>query len=63
MFAPPPRVRVPISLMLPLMISRDEVAAWVLGVSGSVFRKAKSWEEARETYNTRLAAGAVQILA
>lgn len=45
-----------------LMTSRDEIAPWVIGVSGSVFRKTKSWDEARDLYNARLAAGAIQIL-
>lgn len=45
-----------------LAVLRDEVGPWVTGVSGSLFRKAKSWDEARNLYNGRLASGAVQIL-
>jgi len=41
---------------------RKEIGPWVLGVSGSLYCKAKSWEDAMETYNDRLAAGAVKIL-
>ena len=48
--------------LLLLRIFRNEVAPWVLGVSGSIFRKGKSWDEARDLYNARLASGAVQIL-
>ena len=45
-----------------LTMPRDEVGPWVLGVSGSLFRKARSWDEARDLYNARLASGTVQIL-
>lgn len=41
---------------------RDEVGPWVLGISGSLYRKAKSWDEAKNIYNTRLTSGTVQIL-
>ncbi|KAF9642602.1 hypothetical protein BDM02DRAFT_3192954 [Thelephora ganbajun] len=40
----------------------DEVRPWVTGVSGSLFRKARSWEEARDLYNAHLVASAIQIL-
>lgn len=41
---------------------RNEVGPWVYGVTGSAFRRTRSWEEARDLYNARLAAGAVQVL-
>lgn len=44
------------------MASRAEVGAWVIGVSGSLYLKADSWEEARDLYNARLATGAVEVL-
>ncbi|KAF9784537.1 hypothetical protein BJ322DRAFT_1109257 [Thelephora terrestris] len=49
-------------LYLGVFNSWDEVAPWVIGVSGSVFRKTTTWEEARDLYNSRLAAGAVKVL-
>ncbi|KAF9780939.1 hypothetical protein BJ322DRAFT_1112323 [Thelephora terrestris] len=40
-----------------------DVVPWVIGIPGSVFRKATSWDEARDTYNARLACGVVKVLA
>lgn len=53
----PPRLR-PLILLVP----RDEVGAWVLGVSGSLYRKTKTWDEAKVLYNLRLSTGAIRIL-
>ena len=39
------------------------MAPWVLGVSGSVYRKADTWADAKSLYNARLSVGAVKILA
>ena len=52
-----------IASLILLMMSRDEVGAWVLGVSGSLYRKAGSWEKAKTLYNACLASSAVQVLA
>lgn len=41
---------------------RDEVGPWVIGVSGSLYRAAKSWEEARDLYNARLNTNVVEVL-
>ncbi|KAF9777755.1 hypothetical protein BJ322DRAFT_1021830 [Thelephora terrestris] len=41
----------------------DEIKPWVLGIPGSSYHKARSWEEARDLYNARLNSGAVQVLA
>ena len=46
-----------------LMVPREEAEPWVLGISGSKYRKSRSWENARDIYNTRLAANAVEVLA
>ena len=46
-----------------LMLPRHEVEPWVLGVPRSTFRNVRSWEEARDLYNIRLASGTVQVLA
>ena len=48
--------------ILPLILSRGEISPWVIGVSGSVFRKYKTWVQARDIYNARLAAGTVEVL-
>ena len=45
-----------------LMTPRDEIAPWVTGISGSIYRKVRSWDEAKEIYNGRLATNAIQIL-
>ena len=44
------------------MTRSNEVEPWVVGVSGSLYRRTKTWEEAKSMYNTRLAAGAVKVL-
>jgi len=45
-----------------LTMFRDEISPWVLGVAGSIYRKVKSWEEAKELYNARLDSDVIQIL-
>jgi hypothetical protein len=52
-------VSLPFASLIP---RRTEVAPWVLGVSGSVYRKADTWAEAKSLYNARLSVGAVKIL-
>ena len=44
------------------MMLRDEVGPWVIGVSGSLYCAAKSWEEARDLYNARLNTNVVEVL-
>ena len=45
-----------------LMVPREEAEPWILGISGSKYRKSRSWENARDFYNARLAANAVEVL-
>ncbi|KAF9781015.1 hypothetical protein BJ322DRAFT_1112403 [Thelephora terrestris] len=40
----------------------DEAEPWYLGIPRSFHRQMKSWEEAKDLYNAKLTAGAVQIL-
>lgn len=46
-----------------LMLPRHEVEPWVLGIPRSSSRSARSWEEAKNLYNARLASGTIQVLA
>jgi len=41
---------------------RDEISPWVIGVTGSIYRKVKTWDEARNAYNSRLANGIIEVL-